>query len=647
MLWRQRRRWSQTRNEEPTTPDPNVDGLDASELRRLADQIDAPLPEVDSDLETKRSGILAELAEAETPPRTMPWLAGGLIAAILGVGVALVLVPLGVVVGGAGLASVAAALWRRSAHRSRKLDLIGDLQIVEGRLGPDVQRASELRASRARAETRIDQLGLEVDPYELRRRADELADVVHAMERYDKWVAHVADLEAAAYTAGREFCERVIASDSGMDAGADSPRTLWDEYRRRCRQRSEQARIAAKAGDIALELERIEIERERVRNACESLVGALLSQGVEDVDVEDPTQAFEGYEKACKIRADQAEAARGREALGARLAARMQADNEYEAARALWQASLASLVKVAKECGLVPAESPGETAAELTTWLSDREESMQVLETRRAEWVEFQSLLNGQTVADLGSAAAEARRTANELTAALPTALEPDGRHVSEEELKRLRVETRSLAEAAAKLEGVVRERASRVASVPEAEEAVAAAERELGRVLQLQDTLTTTREFLQKAEERVHRTIAPLLKDSVESSLGLVTDDRYTSVRVDPDTLQVKVSADGVQWRDASQLSTGTAEQIYLLLRAAMVEHLAKDDEPCPLLLDDPTVNSDRTRTVALLEALHVMSRDRQIILFSQEDEVAAWARENMTDEQDSFQELAQLPAN
>ena len=80
-----------------------------------------------------------------------------------------------------------------------------------------------------------------------------------------------------------------------------------------------------------------------------------------------------------------------------------------------------------------------------------------------------------------------------------------------------------------------------------------------------------------------------------------------------------------------AQLLSHGTAEQVYLLLRVAMVERLAKQDEPCPLVMDDITVQSDTQRTTAILETLQMLAGERQIILFTQEDDVLRWAEEHL----------------
>lgn len=173
--------------------------------------------------------------------------------------------------------------------------------------------------------------------------------------------------------------------------------------------------------------------------------------------------------------------------------------------------------------------------------------------------------------------------------------------------------------------------RAEQILSVPEAEEQLATAEETLARVESLADVLDTTRRFLAAAQERVHRDIAPVLAAKVRDRLARVTDGRYLGVSVDPETLKVRVRDAGGRWRNAEFLSHGTAEQVYLLLHIAMAEILTTGGANCPLLLDDSTVQSDPQRTRAMLEVLRDVSTDHQVILFSQEDAVAAWAQGNL----------------
>ena len=88
-------------------------------------------------------------------------------------------------------------------------------------------------------------------------------------------------------------------------------------------------------------------------------------------------------------------------------------------------------------------------------------------------------------------------------------------------------------------------------------------------------------------------------------------------------------------------RLSHGTAEQVYLLLRAALAQYLATTGEPCPLILDDPTAYANDFRTTAVLQVLHHVSGERQVIIFSHDTQVLAWARDALTGQRDKIIEL------
>ena len=137
----------------------------------------------------------------------------------------------------------------------------------------------------------------------------------------------------------------------------------------------------------------------------------------------------------------------------------------------------------------------------------------------------------------------------------------------------------RSLAEQA------LAEYAAAQTSVAEAEERAQAAAAELAGVRDLDRILSLTEHYLTRAQDRVHREIAPRLASAVRQDLAVVTAGRYVDAVVDPTTLAVGVRGPGGRLRNADRLSVGTAEQVYLLLRVALAEQLVRPGESCPLL--------------------------------------------------------------
>jgi uncharacterized protein YhaN len=177
--------------------------------------------------------------------------------------------------------------------------------------------------------------------------------------------------------------------------------------------------------------------------------------------------------------------------------------------------------------------------------------------------------------------------------------------------------------------------------SVTEAEEQLAAAQAGLARLRDLDEVLSVTRQYLERARERAHRDVAPLLAATVRRDLATVTRGRYSNAVVDPGTLRIQVQGAGTPLRDADDLSLGTAEQVYLLARVALAEHLVRPGESCPLVLDDVTVHADRDRTDQILTVLRTVARRHQVVLFSSQEQVRDWARMNLDGDRDVLREL------
>jgi uncharacterized protein YhaN len=74
-------------------------------------------------------------------------------------------------------------------------------------------------------------------------------------------------------------------------------------------------------------------------------------------------------------------------------------------------------------------------------------------------------------------------------------------------------------------------------------------------------------------------------------------------------------------------QLSQGARDQLALSLRLAVADLLSAGIRP-PLLLDDPFLAFDPKRTDAARQALAQIATDRQVILLSHREDLAAWGR-------------------
>lgn len=96
-----------------------------------------------------------------------------------------------------------------------------------------------------------------------------------------------------------------------------------------------------------------------------------------------------------------------------------------------------------------------------------------------------------------------------------------------------------------------------------------------------------------------------------------------------------VEIAADfGLSLRRANgaplameQLSQGARDQLVLAVRLALADLLA-GAVPLPLVFDDPFVHFDSTRRARLRSSLQSLSRDRQWILLSHDDDFASWGQ-------------------
>jgi len=384
-----------------------------------------------------------------------------------------------------------------------------------------------------------------------------------------------------------------------------------------------------------------EEEYKRDLGDAESLLReALKERGV--ANASPPIDALERYENKCFERDRAAREASRRPDMERAYEERQRAEALAEDTARLRREAAEGLRAAATAVG-VTAGTDDEIASQLVDWRHDYQQDLTKLDRALGEWNELQRLLDGGTLQELEQDALQRRRRADQLAEGLKSE-EIDSVNLEddvESQFQRLRQAVQTSRESLAEKEGSVEQYSSNMPSVPEAEEELEAVLVELRRVESLDRTLGTTRTFLERAQDKVHRTVAPLLRDAIKPWLRQVTDGRYTDIRIDAESLLVRVSSDGRNWRDMTHLSHGTAEQVYLLLRVAIARLLTSEGETCPLILDDVTVNCDPQRQAEIMDILHTISREQQVVVFSQEPETLRWAQERLVEPDDRLVHL------
>ncbi len=646
---------------ERADPDPEPEPVEAgdataAELRRLADQLETAVPPVHPAL--REALEEARALEARGPSKMA--LAGGAILAIAGV--ALIV---------AGLVGPGAGWFADTADPGAWLAVTGIAGIVAAvavtawallnRPEPDVpvsrleaqvatreenRRTAEERVRRARE--RVAELGLDSadtadtadsdpSPDSLRRLARRLESFEDARERHERWRRRVEEREAALAAAADAVRDalaargepapnqeaggpatgdaaardavagQAAAGDPAAAAGSLEERVV--AYMESCRRRADRASRAARRPDLEREL-----------NARRDVEAAHAENRLDRAEPESRLRAA-----AESVRLEDADAS-GREASD-----RAGAGDGAGAG----------------DAGAPTSSDPGALAHAAQAWLEAREAERQRVVALRERWARLEGILQGQSLASL-------RESVQRLRDRLPpmpdhaeagpadpgTPAARDGEALAGQAAA-LEAEADRLGREASQLRGRVQDRARGIPDVAAAEEAHEAARAELRRVRELDRILAHTHHFLDDARDRVQREIAPRLRDAIERHLASITDGRYDEALVHPDSLAVQVRPADGSWRDAALLSHGTAEQVYLLLRIALAEHLAALGEPAPLVLDDVTVQCDVARTRAILDLLLGLSHDRQIVLFSQENEVLEWAEARLAGERDRLVRL------
>jgi hypothetical protein len=189
---------------------------------------------------------------------------------------------------------------------------------------------------------------------------------------------------------------------------------------------------------------------------------------------------------------------------------------------------------------------------------------------------------------------------------------------------------------AAAGAERVARdadEEAARFISVEEARAAAGRADSHVERLRVLDRTLATAHDRLSLARESALEEIAAGIRVHLSLFMSEITAD--PDLRVDVDRqLRVLVGELGQDLDEPAFVSHSTAEQSHLLTRIALSRYLTGGRPRTPLLLDDITSNADGRRVRRVLDLLHRIGQQCQVVLFAHEDAALQWADENRMDD-------------
>lgn len=365
-------------------------------------------------------------------------------------------------------------------------------------------------------------------------------------------------------------------------------------------------------------------ESEDLDSAAQNLHGQLegLDISADSADISGLLGAVEELEVRCRRNSDAGLSSGARPAMEEALADRVKAEAAHAEAVESLETIETELVAVASSLDLT-ADTHEVASVSVEAWIATQEELALKAQENAATDGELSGLLNGRTIESVRSAASSAEELARDLCADIDPAL-LDGSH-DRRPINVIRDDISAATIQSAETQTLANEHRAKITSVAEATAEVERTRAVMERWQKLSDLAEKASSILQEAKQQVHNNIAPLIAEPLSKDINQITDGRYSSVKVDPDSLEVKVDTPA-GLRSSASLSHGTAELLYLALRVRVLD-LVTNDEPCPLLLDDATVHADEERTERILELLLEASRNSQVILYTQEESVRTWA--------------------
>lgn len=141
---------------------------------------------------------------------------------------------------------------------------------------------------------------------------------------------------------------------------------------------------------------------------------------------------------------------------------------------------------------------------------------------------------------------------------------------------------------------------------------------REHGELTLQYEALSLAADTLRQAGEEIQSRMTPRLSARASELFARLTGGEYDAVALDRRLRAAARPAGDAVDRQASYLSAGALDQLYLAVRLAICELALPEEESCPLVLDEALVSFDDRRCRLALELLLELSQKRQIILFT-----------------------------
>lgn len=110
-----------------------------------------------------------------------------------------------------------------------------------------------------------------------------------------------------------------------------------------------------------------------------------------------------------------------------------------------------------------------------------------------------------------------------------------------------------------------------------------------------------------------------PAVIKAAEKNFAILTGGHYQKIALT--TKEVRVLDDQQEWYAVGELSTGTAEQLFVALRLGFIS-LMSDRLRLPIIIDDGFVNFDHQRRQRVIELLNALAVRNQVLYFTANDQ-------------------------
>lgn len=129
------------------------------------------------------------------------------------------------------------------------------------------------------------------------------------------------------------------------------------------------------------------------------------------------------------------------------------------------------------------------------------------------------------------------------------------------------------------------------------------------------EETISITIATLTEAYEEMKNTITPKFTNNLSTNIEKISNNKYNKVSIN-DEIGMMVENNRGEYIEATKLSTGTIDQLYLSLRLSMINDLAKEN--LPIILDETFAYFDNSRLKNVLIYLENELKNHQAIIFT-----------------------------